>query len=90
MMIAAMMAYHEVSNIMVEKGSLEDVIFLSLLTSLGISVKDLIPYRGVDLTGFDDTKTIPHRCLRSAVTYGKKLLARDIDNLFLVLPCRSV
>lgn len=50
------MANFEVMRILVDHGSWTEIMCVRLLAKLGISEKDLTPYRGSDFSGFNRSK----------------------------------
>lgn len=59
MVVRATMANYEVRRIMVNQGDSFDLIFLGMLTILGILEEDLASYRRTDLFEFNGARTIP-------------------------------
>lgn len=89
MVVWAKMANYKVQRILVDQGSSIDVMFLDLLTRLGISEEDLTPYRERTSPGLIGLGTTPLGHIELAVTYGERPLTRTVKTPFPVLPGES-
>lgn len=80
------MANWEVRRIHVDQGSSTDIMFVDLLKKFRIAEEDLTTYKGIDLSGFNGSRTRPLGFIKMMVTYGDESLSRVVKTKFLFLP----
>lgn len=80
----------KVRSILIDNGSLGDIIYTELLTVLGISEKDITPYRGNYLSRFNGYRPQPLGYILLISTFGDEPLSRSVKTYFTVRPCKSI
>ncbi|MCI66264.1 hypothetical protein A2U01_0087522, partial [Trifolium medium] len=66
------MAHHDVSRILIDQGSSCDVMYQELFEKLKLKKKDLNPYEGTDLQGFNGSTIRPWGLINLPVTFESK------------------
>lgn len=82
LIVWAVMENFKVRRILINQGSSADIMFGELFTKLGISIEDLTSYRGLYLSGFNRSKTMPLGYIEVMVTYDNKPLTRAVKTPF--------
>ncbi|KAK2437304.1 hypothetical protein QL285_022212 [Trifolium repens] len=90
LLIRADMANYDVRRILVDTGSLADIMFSQCFTALQLDETYLAPYVGSDLQGFNGATTKPWGYVDLVVTFGEGDAARSVKIQFLVVDCPSL
>ncbi|XP_058752393.1 uncharacterized protein LOC131625557 [Vicia villosa] len=78
LLIRARMANFDVRHILVDQGSMVDIMYSQLFRTLQLNDSHLTPYVGSDLQGFNDTVTTPWGFVKLIVSIGSVETARAI------------
>ncbi|XP_058766111.1 uncharacterized protein LOC131639643 [Vicia villosa] len=90
LLIRARMANFDVRRLLVDQGSLVDIMYSQLFRMLQLNDSHLTPYVGSDLQGFNGTVTKPWGFVELIVTIGLAETARAVKVHFLVIDCPSI
>ena len=85
LLIRARMENFEVRCILVDHGSLVDIIYTKLFANLQLNESHLTSYIGSDLWGFNGASTKPWGYVELIVTFRRGVMARAIKTQFLVI-----
>ncbi|MCI11018.1 hypothetical protein A2U01_0032117, partial [Trifolium medium] len=84
------MANFDVHRILVDQGSSCDVMYSGLFKTLQLTEKNLVPYVGADLQGFNGSTTKPWGYVDLIVTFGEEKAMKSVKVQFLVVDCPSL
>ena len=84
------MANFNVRRILVDQGSSCDIMYSGLFKTLQLTEKNLKPYVGADLQGFNGATTKPWGYTDLIVTFGEGEATKFINVQFLVVECPSL
>ncbi|CAJ2640157.1 unnamed protein product [Trifolium pratense] len=84
------MANFDVHRILVDQGSSCDVMYSGLFKILQLSEKNLVPYVGPDLQGFNGSTTKPWGYVDLIVTFGEEKAMKSVRTQFMVVDCPSL
>ncbi|MCI47881.1 hypothetical protein A2U01_0069123, partial [Trifolium medium] len=84
------MANFEVRRVLVDSGSSVDIMYARTFETLQLTERNLTPYVGLDLQGFNGTTTKPWGYVDLIVTVGAHETAKSIKVQFLVVDCPSL
>ncbi|KAK2409752.1 hypothetical protein QL285_045156 [Trifolium repens] len=90
LLVQARMANFDVRRILVDQGSSCDIVYSGLFKTLQITEKNLKPYVGADLQGFNGATTKPWGYTDLIVTFGEGEATKSINVQFLVVECPSL
>ncbi|MCI55360.1 hypothetical protein A2U01_0076610, partial [Trifolium medium] len=83
------MANFDVRRVLIDPGSSVDIMYARTFESLQLTERNLTPYMGSDLQGFNGTTTKPWGFVDLIVTVGANETAKSIKVQFLVVDCPS-
>ncbi|MCI38384.1 hypothetical protein A2U01_0059612, partial [Trifolium medium] len=81
------MANFEVRRVLVDPGSSVDVMYAHTFETIQLNERNLAPYVGSDLQGFNGTTTKPWGYVDLIVPVGANETAKSIKVKFLVVDC---
>jgi len=84
LLVRASMANTDVRRVLIDVGASCDIIYTSPFQTLQLTEKNLSPYVGNELYGFNGPSTQPWGCVELLVTFSKKKAIKTIKILFLV------
>ena len=84
------MANTDVRRVMIDTGASCDIMYTSLFKTLQLTEKNLSPYVGNELFGFNGSSTQPWGYVELLVTFGEKQATKTIKIPFLVIVCPSL
>ena len=90
LLVRASMAYTDVRRVLIDTGASCDIMYIGLFKTLQLTEKNLSPYFGNELYGFNDSSTQPWGYVELLVTFGKKEANKTIKIPFLVIDCPSL
>ncbi|KAK2402269.1 hypothetical protein QL285_051805 [Trifolium repens] len=90
LLVKARMANFDVRRILVDQGSSCDIMYSGLFKTLQLTEKNLSPYVGADLQGFNGATTKPWGYTDLIVTFGEGEATKSINVQFLVVECPSL
>lgn len=90
LLVRARMANFDVRRILVDQGSSCDVMYAGLFKTLQLTKKNLSPYVGADLQGFNGATTKPWGYVDLIVTFREGETTKSINVQFLVVDCPSL
>ncbi|CAJ2645021.1 unnamed protein product [Trifolium pratense] len=90
LLVRARMENFDVHRILVDQGSSCDVMYSGLFKILQLSEKNLIPYVGPDLQGFNESTTKPRGYVDLIITVGKEKTMKSVKVQFMVVDCPSL
>ncbi|MCI03001.1 hypothetical protein A2U01_0024035, partial [Trifolium medium] len=90
LLVRARMANFDVHRILVNQGSSCDVMYSGLFKTLQLAEKNLVPYVGADLQGFNGSTTKPWGYVDLIVTFSEDKAMKAIKVQFLVVDCPSL
>ncbi|KAK2389826.1 hypothetical protein QL285_063389 [Trifolium repens] len=90
LLVKARMANFDVRRILVDQGSSCDIMYSGLYKTLQLTEKNLKPYVGADLQGFNGATTKPWGYTELIVTFGEEEATKSINVQFLVVECPSL
>jgi len=90
LLVRASMANTNVRHVLVDTGALYDIMYTSLFKTLQLMEKNLSPYVGSELYGFNGSSTQPWGYVQLLVTFGEGEAKKIITVQFLVIDCPSL
>ncbi|MCI07470.1 hypothetical protein A2U01_0028539, partial [Trifolium medium] len=87
LLVRARMANFDVHRILVDQGSSCDVMYSGLFKTLQLTDKNLVPYVGADLQGFNGSTTKPWGYVDLIVTFDEEKAMKSVKVQFLVVDC---
>jgi len=90
LLVRASMANTDVRSILIDIGASCDIMYTGLFKTLQLTEKNLSPYIGNELYGFNGSLTQPWRYVELLVTFGEKEAKKTIKISFLVIDCPSL
>ncbi|XP_057452841.1 uncharacterized protein LOC130744695 [Lotus japonicus] len=84
--IEALIGNGKIRRTLIDTGSSADIMFYDAYKSLGLSVKDLLPYDH-DLVGFTGDRVLPLGYFDTCLSLGDHRICRNIKARFLVVEC---
>jgi hypothetical protein len=84
------MANADVQQVLIDTRASCDIMYTSLFKTLQLIEKNLSPYVGNELYGFNGSSTQPWRYVELLVTFGEKEAKETIKVPFLVIDCPSL
>ncbi|MCI12146.1 hypothetical protein A2U01_0033249, partial [Trifolium medium] len=90
LLVRARMANFDVHRILVDQGSSCDVMYSGLFKTLQLTEKNLVPYVGADLQGFNGSTTKPWGYVDLIVTFGEEKAMKSVKIRFLVVDFPSL
>ncbi|XP_057418784.1 uncharacterized protein LOC130712994 [Lotus japonicus] len=84
--VEALIANGKVRRVLIDTGSSADIMFYDAYKTLGLSVKDLIPYDH-DLIGFIGDRVLPLGYFDTYLSLGDHDVCRTVKARFLVVKC---
>ncbi|CAJ2652721.1 unnamed protein product [Trifolium pratense] len=90
LLVRARMANFDVHRILVDQGSSCDVMYSGLFKTLQLSEKNLVPYVGPDLQGFNGSTTKPWGYVDLIVTFGEEKAMKSVRTQFMVVDYPSL
>jgi len=87
LLVRASMANADVYRVLIDTGASCDIIYTDLFKTLQLTDKNLSPYVGNELYGFNGSSTQPWGYVELLVTFGKKEAKKTIKIPFLVIDC---
>jgi hypothetical protein len=84
------MANIDVRRVLIDTGASCNIMFTRLFKTLQLTEKNLSPYVGKDLYGFNGSSTQPWGYVELLVALGEKVAKKTIKILFLVINCPSL
>ncbi|WJX89707.1 hypothetical protein P8452_71681 [Trifolium repens] len=90
LLVQARMANFDVRRILVDQGSSCDIMYSGLFKTLQLTEKNLKPYVGADLQGFNGATTKPWGYTDLIVTFGEEEATKSINGQFLVVEWPSL
>jgi hypothetical protein len=69
LIVIATMAHHDVSRVLIDQGSLCEVMYQELFQKLGLKKENLCPFEGTDLQGFNGSTIRPWGIINLLVTF---------------------
>ena len=84
------MANTDVRRVLIDTGASCDIMYTSMFKTLQLTEKNLSPYVGSELYGFNDSYTQPWGYVQQLVTFGEKEAKKTIKIPFLVIDCPSL
>ena len=73
-----------------DEGSSVDIMYQDAFEKLGLKKRDLKPYGGTNLHGFNEMSTRPRGYITLNVTFGEERDERTVETPFLVIPVVSI
>jgi hypothetical protein len=90
LLVRASMANADVRRVLIDTGASCDFMYTSLFKTLQLTEKNLSPYVGDELYGFNGSYTQPWRYVELLVTFGEGEAKKTIKIPFLVIDCPSL
>ncbi|MCH90588.1 hypothetical protein A2U01_0011504 [Trifolium medium] len=90
LLVRACMANFDVHRILMDQGSSCDVMYSGLFKTLQLMEKNLVPYVGADLQGFNGSTTKPWGYVDLIDTFGEEKAMKSVKVQFLVVECPSL
>jgi len=90
LLVRASMANTDVRRVLIDTGASCDIMHTSLFKTLQLTEKNLSPYVGNELYGFNGSSTQPWGYVELLVTFGDKEAKKTIKIPFLVIDCPSL
>ncbi|GAU33272.1 hypothetical protein TSUD_279460 [Trifolium subterraneum] len=90
LLVRADMENFDVRRILVDSGSLCDIMYVHLFRTLQLDESHLTPYLGSDLQEYNEATTKPWGYVDLIVTFGHNETAKSIKVKFLVVDCPSL
>jgi len=84
------MANTDVRRVLIDTGASCDIMYTSLFKTLQLMEKNLSPYVGNELYGFNSLSTQPWGYVELLVTFGEKETKKTIKIPFMVIDCPSL
>jgi len=84
------MANSDVRRVLIDTGASYDIMYIGLFKTLQLTEKNLSPYVGNELYGFNDSSTQQWGYVELLVTFGEKEAKKTIRIPFLVIDCPSL
>jgi len=90
LLVKAIMANTDVRRVLVDTGASCDIMYTSLFKTLQLTEKNLSPYVGGELYGFNGSSTQPWGYIQLLVTFGEGEAKKTITVPFMVIDCPSL
>jgi len=90
LVVRALMANTDVRQVLIDTGASCDIMYTSQFKILKLTEKNLSPYVGNELYGFNGSSTQPWGYVELLVTFGEKEAKKTIKIQFLVIGCPSL
>jgi len=90
LLVRASMANTDVRRVLIDTGAFCDIMYTSLFKTLQLTEKNLSPYVGGELYGFNSSCTQPWGYVQLLVTFGEGEAKNTITVPFLVIECPSL
>jgi hypothetical protein len=90
LLVQASMANADVRRVLIDIGASCDIMYTSLFKTLQLTKKNLSPYVGDELYGFNGSSAQPWGYVELLVTFGEEEAKKTIKIPFLVIDCPSL
>jgi len=90
LLVRALMANTDVCRVLIDTRASCDIMYTRLFKTLQLTEKNLSPYIGNELYGFNGSSTQPWGYVELLVTFGEKEAKKTIKIPFLVIDCPSL
>jgi hypothetical protein len=90
LLVRASMANTDVRQVLIDTGATCGIMYTSLFRTLQLTEKNLSPYVGDELYGFNRSSTQPWGYVELLVTFGEEEAKKTIKIPFLVIDCPSL